>query len=758
MYNEIILRVVRAVLGRLADPNVTQYASNNEPESIIIKHLNKKLTNETLKAHTVNVLYNSLYTQSILDLTRVSVTIDEPWKFDTVHGTILEATVSNGRDNFLLKLPVVYKNVTLYSDGKVLNPLLPEDFGDRKLRKNKQRFLPDNDENYHQNLIITVHSTLHEDIKYSVSVTHLDRSQYYVKFKPGETRINQNDQHLTVVKPLGYFLDAKEQNVNAFHITVTSDDDICANLITVPADEPLYDRRVDLDKVDNRRILSFTRRADVLFPNSEIANFEKFRIFVLISPDDSLCGASSRKTALQNKKLSLEFVKLNDASYSVPLIAMFTFLAIPALIFLPFVTLTRFRSMPIATDHLLDLSTDLSSSSQPSPLIVLDESATDNSLGIAEVNADITVLEDVKLTDSLSLHGEMLRYPVAIILPVLMHTAVEYHNWSKSSMANRDEMCFYNHACANPYGEFRAWNNIISNIGYAIYGLAFVAITVGRRRRSRQLVGYGVHESTLIDVTIGVFMVLQAIASATYHICPSNVSFQFDTPCIQMICCLLIIRQWLVRLESPSAAYSNLLLVVVVSVNFLVSALSKTWYIRYLIAGIHMFIISSICLAKKRMLGINESAFRKQISLTFIIYYSICNITMLLVYLVSAKIHLNQIVTYCCIFNCIMYLIYYALIKYMCHERISHLAKLYGSLALVGWFVSAWFFFQDDMDWTQSAAVSRSLNKPCVLLQFFGSHDLWHIFGAMAGLFTFLFVSYVDDDLLNIPKCSVTVF
>ena len=86
-----------------------------------------------------------------------------------------------------------------------------------------------------QNLIVTVQSRLRVDIDYKLFLTHLDRSQYDLKFKPGQSEKTLQNQKLTFVKPMGFFLDAKEQDVKSFHITVTSEDDICANVITVPA-------------------------------------------------------------------------------------------------------------------------------------------------------------------------------------------------------------------------------------------------------------------------------------------------------------------------------------------------------------------------------------------------------------------------------------------------------------------------------------------------------------------------------------------
>ncbi|CAI2353683.1 unnamed protein product [Caenorhabditis sp. 36 PRJEB53466] len=730
-----------------AEKNDTLSSVGRVSDAVKVKNITGKVTKATLQKDTVDVFYKELNKSDINDLLRISVEILDPQQYANQDGAILDVTAANGRDSFPLKLPVVYSNLTLFTAGKMLNPLLPEDFG--MLKRTKKNILERNE--LKQNLVVTVQSRLHVDIEYRLQINTFDKSQYFLRFKPEETTKVLSNQHLTYSKPIGFLLDGEEQNVKSFHITLKSDDDICASLVTIPANESIYERSGDSNEVDNRRSMTFTKRADVFFSETEISTFKQFRIFAFINPDDSACSSStSRKSVNENKVITFEFVKIESQSYFFPVMVMIAFFAIPTLGFVPSLLWNAYKGVSALQPevNLISLESDSAEQLEPSP---------DSLIIPGEESIDEQIMAPKTPVDSLSLNGEMLRYPVAIILPVLMHTAVEYHKWTTSTMANRDEMCFHNHACARPYGELRAWNNVISNIGYAFYGLTFIAITLKRRWRLLCLKEFGTFECTLLDVTIGVFMILQSIASATYHICPSDVAFQFDTPCIQVICGLLIIRQWLVRSESPSAAYSNILLVGIVSLNFFVSAFSKTFYVRYLLAVIHMVVLASLCSAKRRVLSQNANI-SKSVFLVFAIVLSSVNIATMMFYLTSSVIHLNQISTYCFILNCIGYLVYYAMMKAACQEMIARVAKLYGALAVIGWVLAAFFFFQDGTDWTKSAAASRALNKPCLLLDFFGAHDLWHIFGAVAGLFTFLFVSFVDDDLLNTPTSSVNLF
>lgn len=57
-----------------------------------------------------------------------------------------------------------------------------------------------------------------------------------------------------------------------------------------------------------------------------------------------------------------------------------------------------------------------------------------------------------------------------------------------------------------------------------------------------------------------------------------------------------------------------------------------------------------------------------------------------------------------------------------------------------------------------SAAESRNYNKPCLVLNFFDSHDIWHFLSALAMFFSFMILLTIDDDLINVPRNQIPVF
>jgi len=59
----------------------------------------------------------------------------------------------------------------------------------------------------------------------------------------------------------------------------------------------------------------------------------------------------------------------------------------------------------------------------------------------------------------------------------------------------------------------------------------------------------------------------------------------------------------------------------------------------------------------------------------------------------------------------------------------------------ITWSVAIAFFFQHTTDWSASPSVSKELNRPCVLFDFYDFHDLWHYMSALA-LFSSFYVSF----------------
>lgn len=107
--------------------------------------------------------------------------------------------------------------------------------------------------------------------------------------------------------------------------------------------------------------------------------------------------------------------------------------------------------------------------------------------------------------------------------------------------------------------------------------------------------------------------------------------------------------------------------------------------------------------------------------------------------------------------------IYYELIYFVifqiCHkERILLQPAIYIILSIAFWGSALYFFINKPISWELTPAQSRNYNKPCILLNFFDSHDIWHFLSALAMFFSFMVLLTLDDDLIDVHRSQISVF
>ena len=87
-----------------------------------------------------------------------------------------------------------------------------------------------------------------------------------------------------------------------------------------------------------------------------------------------------------------------------------------------------------------------------------------------------------------------------------------------------DNICYFNNKCSYPLGAVHSFNNLLSNIGYILLGLAFYT------KVKRNIKKYHIPpEEASIFSALGMSLTLEGIFSSIYHVCPSRINFQFDT-------------------------------------------------------------------------------------------------------------------------------------------------------------------------------------------------------------------------------------
>ena len=64
----------------------------------------------------------------------------------------------------------------------------------------------------------------------------------------------------------------------------------------------------------------------------------------------------------------------------------------------------------------------------------------------------------------------------------------------------------------------------------------------------------------------------------------------------------------------------------------------------------------------------------------------------------------------------------------------------------------------DDVKVWLNIFIFRNMNEPCIYMDFFDNHDMWHFFSATALFLAFIFLLTIDDDLLLEERKNIKVF
>ena len=111
-----------------------------------------------------------------------------------------------------------------------------------------------------------------------------------------------------------------------------------------------------------------------------------------------------------------------------------------------------------------------------------------------------------------------------------------------SSTGNQD-FCYYNFLCQRPLGSIQDFNHIFSNLGYCVLGLIFIYVVNRKETYEKPLDKMrGVPRQYSLFYALGLSLIGVGIMSACYHICPTSVTFQFDTTYMYMIAFFMFLK------------------------------------------------------------------------------------------------------------------------------------------------------------------------------------------------------------------------
>lgn len=341
------------------------------------------------------------------------------------------------------------------------------------------------------------------------------------------------------------------------------------------------------------------------------------------------------------------------------------------------------------------------------------------------------------------------------------------------------DLCYYNFLCAHPVGFLSDFNHVFSNVGYIILGLIFMGQVRHRQRKwakREQDMGVPQHYGLLYSMGLGLCM--EGLLSACYHLCPNKMNFQFDSSFMYVIAVLVMIKLYQNRHSDiiPSAHSTFMLLAlimtigltgilypsVVFSVIFTIIHLSTCFVLTLKIYYAGKFKLER-SVAGRAWTGVRSDRWRAFVpkQKPRAILLALANIANWTFSIYSAYVHNKDFARQLLAIlmgNAILYTMFYIAMKLVHREKILPHTWLYIVVSHVAWFTALKFFLDSKTKWSQTPAQSRTHNAPCSALDFYDSHDHWHIISAAAMFMSFNMLMTIDDGLLEIPRDMLSTF
>lgn len=343
------------------------------------------------------------------------------------------------------------------------------------------------------------------------------------------------------------------------------------------------------------------------------------------------------------------------------------------------------------------------------------------------------------------------------------------------------DLCYYNFLCAHPLGVLSDFNHVYSNLGYVLLGLLFLAL-VGRRQRMQKARANdnecGIPQHYGLFYAMGCALIMEGILSASYHVCPNHMNFQFDTSFMYVMAVLCMVKIYQTRHPDINAkahatfgVLACMIFIVlygvlqpsiyywaVFTVLHIVTCIFLTFKIYYmgrfrLDRGIYGRVWTEVRTSPKH-------AFKPMYAgrMVFLILANLVNwlFAGYGMYMRSKDFASHMLVIL--MGNTLLYTFFYIVMKLLHREKIALHSWMFILLAHVAWFSSTYFFLSASTKWSVTPAESRLYNQQCKILDFYDNHDIWHFLSAIAMFMSFNILLTLDDGLSKTPRKNIKVF
>ncbi|XP_023929961.1 SID1 transmembrane family member 1-like [Lingula anatina] len=355
-------------------------------------------------------------------------------------------------------------------------------------------------------------------------------------------------------------------------------------------------------------------------------------------------------------------------------------------------------------------------------------------------------------------------------------------------VTGNQDLCYYNFLCSHPLGVLSSFNNVFSNIGYIMLGLLFLGLTWRRDYLHKKAVErndiyereYGIPQHFGLFYAMGLALAMEGFMSGCYHVCPSYTNFQFDTSFMYVIAVLCMLKIYQSRHPDISAtAYSSyfcLAFVIFIAVIGVVYGSLLFWIV---LTVVHMlacmvFTVEIYYMGRWKMAA-NLGVFKRIWNVVIIdrlkcvrpmyvdravllVIGNLCNWALAFYGVIERPKDFASYLLAIFIINLLLYTAFYIAMKIRHKEKIMLIPCCFILLAGITWGFALWFFMARLTSWELTPAQSREGNQPCMLLQFYDQHDVWHFLSATALFLSFMILLTLDDDLVRTPRDKIPVF
>ncbi|EGT59237.1 CBN-TAG-130 protein [Caenorhabditis brenneri] len=616
-------------------------------------------------------------------------------------------------------------------------------------------------------------------------------------------------------------------DVDSVAVHVDSNSSICMTVSVQKIGCPIFDLPNNVNSMGLHQTMTTSATIPV-----EKSRMSSFYVVFVVNTNDDLCSEISSIKPIRPTKFPLRLKSFNvtiessmkTSDYTIPIVfwACILFLVtIVVFVYHYFDGIWERRFISRAYTHLEDNAQeerirdfyDFQRMSEDEDLKDYDLLLDCKDMMVVRAKATLTVA-DLSMTPYETREQQYDVYKIALaIIGIFYNITVLQLIISKAGSLRQSgdlDECTFNFQCARPLWYFVAFNNVVSNGGYVYFGSLIIVMNYCRERSFRRLFAvqptlaerYGLPQHSGLMTAIGLAVIMEGISSATYHVCPNNINYQFDTALMYVIGMLGKLKIWSLRhpdmVVSAYHAFGFLGMFLMAAIagvyvhNMIFWIMFSTIYIASMMLVSLEFYFKGIWTLNLRELRNSVRmawASSKRLSCVIPAYKArffvilLLNLANTAVVVYGLEAHPKDFLSFLLIpfiGNLFIYIIYYILMKMIHREKIPKRAMALLMAAVISWTCAGILFNQRVSDWSRASsvsimensqssrlngghrskmpAISRELNKPCIFLNFYDNHDIWHLSSAFAIFFSFTAINVIDDDLMFVMRNTIKVF